>query len=85
MTTPPARHSEERLEDLFNWSRDRLFQAGGGWLWWYQIRPPVNADRLVYEEFVWMRILGSPEFETEEIPHGVRVRRRVRMIALTLG
>lgn len=74
----PVLGIDDRLQSLFEITRNKIFAASGEWVNWQDLRP-AHRSRETYDDLLWLRVLGDPEFEVEEKQHGIRVRRRVRL------
>jgi|GEM_PF-2117623 len=68
----------EKLARLVKNARGVLLRHKGEWVTWHNIRPP-HRDRDEYEEPVWEAVIAMEDAEHEEVEHGQRVRRKVKI------
>lgn len=75
------RTTEERAQRAYVIARRRVMSSGGEWVRGQELRPEYR-DRDLLGDSVWEKLEEDPEIETEETPHGTRVRRRARYVPL---
>lgn len=82
-----ASRSDERVRDevgkeksvrLVKNARAALLRHTGEWITWHTIRPAYR-DREEYEEPVWEALIAMEDVEHEEVEHGQRKHRKVRI------
>lgn len=69
---------KEKLARLVKKARGILLRAKGEWVAWHNLRPDYR-DREEYGEPLWDALVEMEEIEHEEIEHGARVRRKMRI------
>ena len=66
-----------RAREIYQNTRRMIFEAGGEWVRWTDIRPPYR-DRDLYTDAVWRFLREDPVIEVRAEEHGVQTRRTAR-------